>query len=391
MRAYSITHYEKRVPIVRDRNDHVLRFDSDNAYPQRIREYIRNSGTAQACVNLLASFIEGEGFADEGYYKSIINYRGQTVDQILRLCAADFAMHSGFVLHVNYNGLFQPDSVHHVPWDYVRWGLPDDWGYIGYAAIFDDWDRKNQTKDGKDRNIDYIDIFNPNPDVIRAQIERDGGIGNYKGQIFYYTGDTQQYPLAPFHSVLEDVQSDAEAKDFRLRNLQNGFMATNIIQTPEFQSDEEREQFQGSLRQFQGAKNASKILHFETSGGVDENTPDFMVKSIQLQNVDKHFEYSERAAKDSIIGAFNQPMQLHPIRISGKLGNSDEIKEAFYFYNEFTKKIRRVFSECFEKVFSGFARDINPSGDYSIIPLAYGSSQLENETIEEEEDGDVLD
>ena len=394
IRSANISYFEPRVRVIRDQYDRVLRFDNDNSYPQRIREYSRASGTTTACIGLFTAFIEGEGFANEDFCKQVVNHKRQKVEQILRLSATDYATHGGFALHINYNALLQIDSVQHVHWEHVRYGLPDDWGYIPYVAIYDNWDQKNETKERGEKYIDYIDIFNPDPNVVKAQIERDGGIGNYKGQIFYYTGDKQEYPLAPFHSVLEDVQSDAETKMFRLRNLQNGFMATSILRTHELSSQEERDDLHRDLRVFQGSRNAGKILHIEANSSEEGGSAnEFNLESVQLQNVDRHFEYSERTAKDAIIGAFNQPIQSHPIRLGGKLGNSEEIKESFLYYNEFTRKARRVFSEVFEQICANFKRDLNPSGDFSIIPLAYGAAQVENdEGIEnEEDDGNILD
>ena len=386
MKAYSITHFSPRVPISRDGFDDILRFDSDNSYPQRIAEYVRNSGTATACVNLLKKFIVGEGFEDASFYKAIVNYKYHTVDQLLRLCAEDYARFGGFALHINYNALFEIDAIQHVKFEHCRWGLPDDWGYIPHVAVFDNWDSKNLTKKNWDRLIDYIDVYNPNPEAIEGQILRDGGIHHYNGQILYYTGDCQEYPTAPFHAVLEDVQSDAEAKDFRLRNLQHGFMASHIIRVPKFQSEEERDDFHANVKKFQGSNQAGKILLLETEG-FDSSSNEFDIETVELQDVDRHFEHSEQSAKDAIIGAFNQPIALHPMRVSGKLGNSQEIAESFLYYNEFTRDSRRIFEEAFQALFSRFSRKVNTTGNFQIVPLMYGGAQKENDKGKNETEG----
>ena len=182
------------------------------------------------------------------------------------------------------------------------------------------------------------------------------------------------------------MQSDAEAKDFRLRNLQHGFMASHIIRVPKFQSEEERDDFHANVKKFQGSNQAGKILLLETEG-FDSSSNEFDIETVELQDVDRHFEHSEQSAKDAIIGAFNQPIALHPMRVSGKLGNSQEIAESFLYYNEFTRDSRRIFEEAFQALFSRFSRKVNTTGNFQIVPLMYGGAQKENDKGKNETEG----
>ena len=362
---------------MRNHGQLILNYDADNCYPQRILSYIEKSGVASGCINLHQNFIEGEGFTDNKFHKQIINRKRQRVDQLLRLCAKDYARFGGFALHINYNSLYEISSVNHIKFEYARWGLPDDYEYIPFVALYNDWDKKNYSKDKSYQIIDYIDVYNPDPATIQAQVDRDGGFMNYRGQVLYYTGDSQSYPQAPFHSIIEDIQSDAEIKMFKLRNLQNGFMGNYLLRYPgTFADDEERQDFMASVRQHQGANRAGKILLIEEEGG-DSSSPKTTLEAMELQNVDKLFEHTERSVTNNIIGAFNQPLALHPIQTPGALGRTEEIKNSFMFYNEFTKKDRRIFQEIFEDVFSKFAREINTTGDYSITPLEWAGTEKE--------------
>ena len=63
-------------------------------------------------------------------------------------------------------------------------------------AVHPDWSgktRKGKALQVKKENIDYIDVFNPQKDVILAQIEAAGGIEYHKGQILWVSMAGKKY------------------------------------------------------------------------------------------------------------------------------------------------------------------------------------------------------
>lgn len=340
----------------------ILNFDEDNLYPQRTENYIQSSGTATACVNLYAKFIRGGGFADQNFYKTRINDRGLTVDGFLRFITREYSKHKGFAVHVQYNILGDRVGVTPLNFTSVRIGDISQIETNGRYKFSNQWDEKKQT------DVEIYEPYNPDKNVVFDQIERAGGIEAYKGQILYVTEDYDRYPLSSIDSVLEDVIADSKTKTYRMNITSRSFLSETLIEYPyEFKSEDERNQAKADIEEFQGTENAGKVMMAENPN------PEFGIKVHQLamSNSDKMFQLTNETCKLSIIQSFNQPLALLSTLVPGKLGTSTEISDAFKFYNEFTKDERYMFEEVCKKLFSGWYYPINPSGNYSIIPLEY--------------------
>lgn len=357
-----------RIQVKDNKLSHIQNYDTDNNYPGRIMDIIKASGTATSCANLYAKFINGKGFKDQDFWKARINRKGLTVDKLLRITAKDFSQIRGIAIHVNYNALFKINEVTPIPFDYCRLCFSDDNKYVAKIAVYDDWACKKDKKINQAK-VDYIDVYNRNPDVILSQIEKAGGIDNYKGQVYWYSFDGGSYPLSICDPVIEDVISDSGIKKFRQRTTSTSFMPSHMVEVPyEFESEEERQDFKGSLEKFQGNDEFGKLMLLENANGV-ENAIKFT--KMDWQDTDKVYEITNRTVKDSIIECYSIPPVLLGVAVEGKLGTADEIKDAFLFYNSTTSDERRIFEEIFTEIFSNYRNPINPSGDYSIMPLEF--------------------
>lgn len=365
----SLPNPNPRIRYKKNTVDGILNYDVDNIYPQRMREYCRASGTASNCIKTYAKFIRGGGFADKIFYKSVVNQLGQTADAILRKISNDISEFRGYALHVNYDGLARVSSVTHIPFEYCRLSLPDDYDVSPKIAVYDNWDKvKNKTIDIK--RIDFIDKFNPEPEVVLTQVERAGGFENYKGQVLWVSLDGDQYPLAIYDSVIEDIIASAGTKTYRLRQTTTNFLASHIVEIPfQFESDEEREAQKEVFSDFQGVDKSNKLLMLENPDAADKDGG-IKLHKVDIQDGDKMFQITNQTCKDSILEVFSMPPVLAGVQIPGKLGNQD-MKDAYDFYNSVTIDERIMIEEDIKKIFSRFNKIINPTGNYSILPLAY--------------------
>ncbi len=50
--------------------------------------------------------------------------------------------------------------------------------------------------------ITFLDKYNPDEQVIKSQVLAVGGWENYKGQLFYFNPEVDDYPLIEADSVL---------------------------------------------------------------------------------------------------------------------------------------------------------------------------------------------
>lgn len=360
-----------RVDVKNSKADGIQSYDHDNLYPQRIKNIISNSGTASSCINLFAKFILGDGFKDKVFWKTKIN-ETQTVDQLCRLVAQDYAMFKGFAVHVGYNALFEKVEFNHIPFENCRLGEADDNQYAGKVIVYNKWGSGKTNK----KQFQSFNIYNPQKEIVAYQIESAGGFDLYRGQVFYFGG---QYPKCSLDAVLEDVQTDYEIKQFRLSTATNAFKGDQIIELPyEFASEEEREEVTQEWVNRTGSEAAAKPLLIENPALKEGYGIKFT--NLQTKSYDREYEVTVRTVKDSIIECLGQPPILLGVAVAGKLGTSGEIADAFEFYNNYTLQDKRVFEEAFIELCK--ETSFNPSNDFTISTLNFGATNAKPALIE---------
>ena len=308
-------------------------YDADNLYPQNVRNIVLNSKTGNGCLERYADYIEGRGIASELLAGFVINMDGQTLADLHSLVSGDNAMLDGLAVHVNYDIDGGIVSLHHIPFENVRLAEPDEEGNIRKVAIHPDWSGQ-LTRNGKpvkvnEANVDYIDIFNPDPAVVLSQMQEAGGPQFYKGQVFYYSHAGHMcYPYAKFHSILGDMSTDEGLSNIMNRNVRNNFLPAGAfvrlkgqsLQPDNGQAEEGQDdapvEYAEDLAALQGDTEALKILDIEVES--KEELPEFI--NMQGNNYDKDFVVTAAEVKDCIYSAFGQEGWL-AIR-NGKVGFS---------------------------------------------------------------------
>ncbi|MDB4926774.1 hypothetical protein [Mucilaginibacter sp.] len=376
MKTY-LPQIERRILVRPNQTFGILNFDLDNAYPQRMLELVAASPTAKDCWNKRAKFIAGNGFEEQDLGKQIINSKGLTLAKLLKAIATDKALFTGFGIHVNYNANYKIASVNYVKFEDIRMGDTDCPDTADKFALYSDWGRKTW-KNIMRSKITFIDKYNPDPEVIKQQAATAGGWENYKGQLYYFNPQVDDYPLIEADSVWEDFETEAGIKIFNNREVTTGFLPSTMLfmqsrreeaDNSKPESDEkytnQPSQLEKDLGAFQGAKSAQKIIVIEYE---DENQkPEFQPYSIQ--NNDKLFETTERSVEARIIKGFSVPKELINVEKSSGLSNGSEKKEAIREFNDNTAPDRLEIAEAFAEIFSHFYQDINPSVNWNIIPV----------------------
>lgn len=354
-------------------------YGSDNLYPQTLRNIVAASPTGSECMERFASFVEGNGLRDGNFSATVINRKGDTVDDIHQAISKDIAMYNGFSLHVNYNIVGEIVELQYIPFENCRLLEEDENGYVSKIAIHPDW-AGQKTRAGKiikvdPKNIDYIDVFNPQKEVVLAQIEACGGIEYYKGQVIWVSmAGKNIYPTGKSDPVVTEMSTDEGLSNVKYRNVRNNFLPSGIMVTRKSQSvsyDHEGRAvedtgFSDMLREIQGDINTNKMLEVEVD--CEEEVPQFV--QFPTNNLDKEFTATDASVVERIYSAFGQE-PWYCIRI-GKVGFSGDIlRDAFDYYNSIVSKQQRFIERTFKKIFASWYTNVNPSGDYSIEPLTY--------------------
>lgn len=352
-------------------------YGEDNLYPQVLNNIIAASSTGSGCVERLSDFIEGNGLRNIELSELVINRKGDTMDDLHTLICNDVAKFNGFAVHVNYNIFGQIVELQYVPFENCRLVEEDDNGYVSHIVLHPDW-TGTKTRNGKilrvdKRNCDYINVFNPNREVVLAQIDAVGGIEYYNGQLLWVSmAGKNTYPTGKGDAVATEMSTDEGLSNVKYRNVRNNFLPAAMIITkrgsnlenysdrPSMQGDD----FSDTLVQLQGDTNAGKLMEITLEN--DEEKPE--VLHLNAQNYDKEFTVTDSSVIERIYSAFGQEA-WYCIRI-GKVGFSGDILEdAFEYYNSIVSKQQRLIERTFRAVFKHWHTPV--ADDFSVEPLRY--------------------
>ena len=368
-------------------------YDADNLYPQNVRNIVLNSKTGNGCLERYADYIEGRGVASEQLAGFVINLDGETLADLHRLVSNDVATLEGSAIHVNYDIDANIVSLHHIPFENARLVEPDEDGNIRKVALHPDWSGQ-LTRNGKpvkinEANVDYIDVFNPDPAIVLSQMQEAGGPQFYKGQVFYYShAGHLRYPYAKFHAILSDMSTDEGLSNIMNRNVRNNFLPAGAFVrlkgqklTPEgedIEQDETTSEYDADLAAMQGDAEALKILDITVDS--KEELPEFI--NMQGNNYDKDFTVTAAEIKDCIYSAFGQEGWL-AIR-NGKVGFSGTlVADVERDYAKRQIKTQKALTRCYVTLLKAWTPaqplpvvpDINSLAIVPLVDLTTPSSE----------------
>lgn len=344
----------------------IRNYGIDNGYPQRMLNLYNASPSAKMCAELCATYLIGKGFPDKSFYSAKINDSGLTPDKLLRRIADDKSKFRGFYVQFNYNGLYQKESIHYVPFEKVRIGINE---HAGKFAIYDNWysysGRFGTYKFKSD--VKWIHNYNLDPLVIQEQVEEVGGWENYNGQLLFVSDDFDSYPLASIDSVIDDTLAEIESSKTRRNNLANNFQLKGIwVEKGKVEDSREEQEVVEDVKKFMGPEGAGVSIVFSEAEDLSD-VPEFKPFTNNLN--DKLFQYTDQKATSAIYKVYKQPAVLHSDYFATNGFNADQLPQCMAYYNSVTEPARILFEEVFEEIFLNYKEDINPSKNYTITPL----------------------
>lgn len=366
------------------RNLGIKSYDADNLYPQNVRNIVLNSKTGNSCLARYTDYIEGRGIVSPELAALAINLDGETLADLHGLVSADLAMNEGFAVHVNYDIDGRIVSLHHIPFENVRITEPDEEGVIRQVALHPDWSGK-LTRGGKpvkitEATVDYIDVFNPDPAVVLAQVQEAGGPQFYKGQVYYYSREGHmRYPFAKFHAVLSDMSTDEGLSNIMNRNVRNNFLPAGAFvrlksqgapysgADSDYEPQVDADDYAEDLAALQGDTDSLKFLDITIES--KEEMPEFI--NMQGNNYDKDFTATAAEVKDCIYSAFGQEGWL-AIR-NGKVGFSGTlVADVERDYAKRQIKTQKALTRCYMAMLAYWAQPLPVLPDENslgILPL----------------------
>jgi len=319
-------------------------FGEKNLYPARIIELYNSSAMHKTAIDAKHAATIGEGF--KVYGQTVVNKRGETLDEVFSKCALDEWIFGAYTLNVIWSRDGERISeIYHIPANKIRAAKMDDWDNINHYWYSSDWAKPNKYKP-----MEYK-AFDMNEKTADAA-----------SQIYYvkgYNPETDYYGLPSYISALNDIELDARISKFHNANISQGLSPSlainfrNGIPTPE-----ERQIIYNEIENtFSGENNAGKFfLLFSEPGKEAQITP------IQSAN-DTYYTTLEERVSSRILTShrITSPMLLGIRDAGGGLGsNKDEILVAYsHFYGTVIQPVQKKMVKEFDFITTLMGYDLN--------------------------------
>lgn len=170
--------------------------------------------------------------------------------------------------------------------------------------------------------------FNPNPEIVKAQI-RKVGYKNYKGQIYMYNDSSLPYRITPLYAVLNQMKAEANSGTYVTKACDNAMFGNNIFVMKKSSDATAREleiidTVKEAISGVKGVDEAAQNLLLEWEGDV-EDVPKLLQKvSISNDvNVDLLNNVDDKAEQKICTSCYGFPRILIS-QSEGIFGNSGE-------------------------------------------------------------------
>lgn len=340
----------------------------DNLKPIQTENLIDDSPTASQCADLLHSFISGGGFAVDMSEVNLsdVFWEDTTPDDLLYEIGDEYKYHAGVFIWVGYNSLYQKDSFKVIPYSLCRVGRKDNEGFAGKILVSENGWGKSLKKE----EVDIYNSYNPNPDVIKAQVEDAGGWDKYRGQILFYNPQKKYtYPIPFIDKAYNYAEVEYSLGRYYLGVVNRSFEDITIIRHRKFPDPKDEKSFIKNIEELSGIENASSKLVVQDDWDDErKESGNFKFDTLKNNVTPDKYKHFEESSSNYIRKAFlSIPPQLVDY-ISGKLGNTsgEDLIKAQSIYNANTAIERSRLERLFKELFWNFRDNINPTNDWSI-------------------------
>lgn len=326
-----------------DKKSPIVKYGSDNKYPNELIELLGKSGKHNALITGKVHYITGGGFKiADGEAKQRVEARAKLLsinpkedaDEILNKCVFDLELFGGFAIQMNLSNDGQNQYWSHV--DFSKLRVSSDGEKFYYH---DDWAKfgSKPSKALDDPETKVLPIYSKDE-------PKDGAIY----YCYDYRPSYEFYPLPEYIASIPYIEIDYRIANFHLNNIKNGMSAGSMVTffNGEPSEDQMREVERRFNEKFAGDKNAGGIVfHF-----ADKNSEGSKVESLLPNNFDKLWqELNDTVQQELFIGHKIPNPMLFGVRVEGTLGGRNELIDSFELFKTNyvqpkQKKVEEVFN-----------------------------------------------
>lgn len=352
----------------------LIKYGTNNLFPQELIRYISESGTATSCVDILNQYIFAEGLVNENLGSFKVN-KTQTLNQLIKKTVPYVSNFQGLAWHIIRSANGKVAEIECIPFEYIR--KKGD-GTLVYNPTF------SLTNKFEEKLNEVYPPFRGKEINSSDLAEHIVKYGSDKGEILYFFIEKPCqyiYPIPTYHSAISDIETDAENSKYELESVNNSFLPSGIMtlvgEVDDTNEDEkgktERDYIEDTLSQFTGnekdqtgesGRQKLLVLHAKSK----DEIPNY--QQINNEGILTAIELSTKRVAEKVARAFGVPPFL--IGLGGNVGFATNIiSDNITLFNNRVLILQDIITEALELTL--------PENDYSLTqltPLKYIAPEI---------------
>lgn len=333
---------------VESTKDYVL-YGKDNQYPEYLYGLYNDVSTLKTIIEGTADYVIGNSVECnvKGFDKQV-NTKGDTMRELVRLCARDWLIYGGYYIQVIRNKAGEVRELYYIDFRYMRSSKKNDVFYYS-----EDFGKKYVRTNKRVVYPKYL----PEAKGVASSI------------VFVSNNKSSTYPIPKYSGSIKACEIERAIDTYHLSSIENGFGGSYIINFLNgIPTDEVKNEIEKNVNEkFCGASNAGRVL-INFANGKDNATT---LEKLAVEDFGEKYKAAAERAKNQIFTAFRAIPQLFGDMSAATGFNSQEFSESFKVFNRTVcKPIQQTICDSIDKIF-------NNDNSINIIPFSLDDDKEE--------------
>ena len=314
---------------VESTKDYVL-YGKDNQYPEYLYGLYNDVSTLKTIIEGTADYVIGNSVECnvKGFDKQV-NTKGDTMRELVRLCARDWLIYGGYYIQVIRNKAGEVRELYYIDFRYMRSSKKNDVFYYS-----EDFGKKYVRTNKRVVYPKYL----PEAKSVASSI------------VFVSNNKSSTYPSPRYSGSIKACEIERAIDTYHLSSIENGFGGSYIINFLNgIPTDEVKNEIEKNVNEkFCGASNAGRVL-INFANGKDNATT---LEKLTVEDFGEKYKAAAERAKNQIFTAFRAQPILFGIMKENNGFSQDEYLQAFAIYNRtVVKTISDTIIDSIDRIF----------------------------------------
>ena len=309
--------------------DYVL-YGKDNKYPEYLYELFNDVSSLKTIIEGTADYVIGNDVKCniKGFEVSV-NTKGDTLRELIRLCARDYLIYGGFAIQVIRNKVGAIRELYYMDFRYLRSSKKNE--VFWYSEDF----AKKYVRGNK--TVVYPKYIPDAKDVASS--------------ILYVSNNkSTTYPIPRYSGSIKACEMERAIDTYHLSSIENGFGGSYIINFLNgIPTDEVKHEIEKNVNEkFCGASNAGRVL-INFANGKDNATT---LEKLDTEDFGAKYDSLVKRCQSQIFTAFRAQPILFGVMKENNGFSQDEYLQSFAIYNRtVVKTISDTIVDAIDRIF----------------------------------------